>query len=304
MKRRHAQAATARASHYLASLLQVNEVLVMTMGTNGRPPTHASTVTTNGQSTTGMRVSRGQPSRLRQRRAAETRYKSHERQNSTLDGVDIGSAVEEICRVARAGRDPIPSLQALYERLGFNTFKSEYAAEAVGGAAIARSLPTSPRGRLHRRNSFECGNRSSGEHDGDTGSRPRSRPDFDGTPHAANTSRSSAEGPSGAMRSPGMRSGVSLQGGNKRAGSRGQVQGETGYFGEAECAQYSFAHFPRARALSVPKQCPTVVRRLEDLAVQLERERSDVERWYRAVVERVCGSPHAFLGFWRAFTDK
>ncbi|CAN0407419.1 unnamed protein product [Ectocarpus sp. 8 AP-2014] len=56
--------------------------------------------------------------------------------------------------------------------------------------------------------------------------------------------------------------------------------------GEVTTKGYSFANSPLVRPTSAAERSPEVVKRLEALASQLERERSDVEQWYKDVVHR------------------
>ena len=50
---------------------------------------------------------------------------------------------------------------------------------------------------------------------------------------------------------------------------------------------YSFAHSPIVRVTSVAERSPKVLKRLEALESQLERERAAMEQWYKNVVHRV-----------------
>lgn len=217
----------------------------------------------------------GQPCSRRRRKSVRKRPTSAGlRVNGGNGGFDVGPAVAEAFRVGRAGGDPIPTLQALYERIGFCALQEEY------GPGGITSLPTSPsrvRPSINLREATRSGHyrragegSSSGAHSGFVQAAkffPRGRDSGQCSPEAFVPAR----------RTESRRSGR-----GSRGGGRGTNVGNS-----AAKAGYSFARSPRAVPSSIAARSPEVVQRLEILAAQLERERSDVERWYKTMVHRV-----------------
>lgn len=247
-KHRRAQSATIRTSRYLDSVLKVNQELVATTSGMSEP-----------------QPSKAQLSRSRAPRAAWREEQNEHRHpagraGKMLEGVDVGAAVGEAVMVGRAGGDPVPSLTALYERIGFCAIQGE-----DGDDEGMQSLPTSP-------NRAGAGN-AQNDDEGTYGRRLGDRAEFDGFP------RDSPEVPgSPTPWATGRQLDVGSPGPDDTRG--GQVTGN-GIKG------YSFAHSPIARVTSVAEKSPKVLKRLEALASQLERERADVEQWYKDVVHRV-----------------
>lgn len=185
----------------------------------------------------------------------------------TVEGVDVGAAVGEAVMVGRAGGDPVPSLTALYERIGFCAIQGE-----DGDDEGMQSLPTSPSravaGNAHKefgvKNDDEGMYRQRlGDRAGVDGFFPNDSPKVLGSPTRWAAGRKLDI----------RRLGPSDGGGDHRKGNG--IKG------------YSFAHSPLTKVTSVAERSPEVLKRLEALASQLERERADVEQWYKEVVHRV-----------------
>lgn len=51
--------------------------------------------------------------------------------------------------------------------------------------------------------------------------------------------------------------------------------------------EYSFAHLPTRRPVSIAERSPKLLRRLEGLASELNREKAEVQRRYKTIVQRV-----------------
>lgn len=51
--------------------------------------------------------------------------------------------------------------------------------------------------------------------------------------------------------------------------------------------QYSFAHSPTRRPMSIAERSPKLLRRLEDFESQLNKEKTEVQSRYKTIVERV-----------------
>lgn len=267
-KHRRAQRTTIRTSRYLDSILAVNQELVAT--TAGISTPLASPERLSSQSTRRTRRAPSEPQgEPNVRRSASTQRVT----DTVLEGVDVGAAVEEAFRVGRAGGDPAPSLTALYERIGFCAIQGED--ENEGGI---QSLPTSPSragvGKTHKDRGFqnndeELYHRRLGEQTGAVRFSPRGGSEVLGSPRRWATSRHLDRGGSG----PSDDSGDHATG--HGIVSSGAIKG------------YSFAHSPVARVTSVAERSPEVLKRLEALESQLERERADMEKWYKSIVHRV-----------------
>lgn len=183
-----------------------------------------------------------------------------------LEGVDVGAAVGNAVKVGRAGGDPVPSLTALYERIGFCAIQGE-----DGDDEGIQSLPTSPSraGAGNRRkidgvqNDGEMYRQQHEDRAGVDGFFPSDNPRVLGSPTRWPASRKLDLG------SPRPSDGRGYQG--KGTGTK----------------SYSFAHSPLTNLTSIAERSPEVLRRLEALASQLERERADLEQWYKKVVHRV-----------------
>lgn len=247
-KHRRAQSTTTRMNRYLDSILQVNQELVATIQGNSKPlspPTRL--VKSSANRVKAPRDPQSSALRLR---------------TTLLDEVDVGAAVVDAIMVGRAGGDPVPSLTALYERLGFCAIQGEDEDNVVP------SLPTSPSraaagGAFHKAYSFE----------GDDEEKFRRRPE-------------EPEIPGGYSQESGVEA---LAPSRQCATSRNFDESCAGLCdGERNGIKgYSFAHSPIARATSVAERSPKVLRRLEALESQLEREREAMEQWYKNVVHRV-----------------
>lgn len=271
--RRRAKAATARTDRYLEGVLQVNQDLV-SASTGGRP---AHTATASTGPPTLSRAAKRQSNNRHYRTKSTPRRKELDRWEVVQSSrptcavdIDVGSAVGEMFNVARAGGDPVPSLQALYERIGFSAIMQEDALEEGGSTGF---LPTSPRSHQspRGRSALEGTYGSSESGDGEKSLRPRSQDSTWGDRVFAGSGTESPRANSSS---------------GPREGNDGRQAGSGLWRGDGEVG-YSFAHSPQARAMSGAERWPKVVRRLEDLATQLERERLDVERWYKTVVHRV-----------------
>eukprot|EP00903_Cladosiphon_okamuranus_P005561 g5537.t1 len=187
-----------------------------------------------------------------------------------LGGVDVGAAVGEAVMVGRAGGDPVPSLTALYERIGFCAIQVEDGDDE----GLHSSLPTSPSKAIADKSHEELGVQNDGEVVNRRCRRggffPDDSPRVMGSPTRWAAGRKLDLGSSGPI---------------DAEGEHGKGNGIKGY---------SFAHSPLAKVTSVAKRSPEVLKRLEALASQLERERADVEQWYKEVVHRA--SPGAQAG--------
>lgn len=249
---RRAQNTTARISRYLESILKVNQELVAAKaGASASAPSAAR------QSTTAKGT--GEASRLQRRKVTRKKRISGIKVGGAFGGVGVGAEVAETLRVGEAGGNPVPSLRALYERIGFCALQGE---DEDGGTT---SLPTSPSRSRVKQALVETG--SHGERDG-----------FSSTEHPGSIEADSffSKDPFESMWSPGKHATTQRSEG-RRAGKEST----------AGANNYSFAHSPSKKMVSVAERSPKVVRRLEALASQLEREKADVEQWYTTVVRRV-----------------
>ncbi|CAM9381165.1 unnamed protein product [Laminaria digitata] len=275
-----AQSNTSRTSRYLDSILKVNQELVA--GRTGAPPPPPSEARRSAPAC-GLEKPQGI------RRKKSTRGKRVSglglRAGGASEGVDVGAAVAEAFRVGRAGGDPVLSLQALYERIGFCALQEDH------GDAGMLSLPTSPSrargGETRKANGFQ-----DEAEDGFL----EEEEDF-----YPSTKRTGCVDASGFF----SRNNVEVMGSpvphtTVRHGDRGMLEPsggggwELGRGKESSTAAkgYSFAHSPRARPVSAAERSPKTARRLEALAAQLEREKADVEQWYRTVVNRAYPGAH------------
>lgn len=260
-KHRRAQSTTIRTSRYLDSILSVNQELVATTaGTSASlaPPEKQITQSTHKTSVQGeQNVGRSSSSAQRVT-------------DRVLEGVDVAAAVEEAFRVGRAGGDPVPSLTALYERIGFCAIQREDKNERG-----TQSLPTSPsRSVAPKKNGFQnsddeglCPRRRQEP----TGARrffPRDGSEVFGSPRRWATGRHLDRDKPGSGEDRGEH-----EPGN--AGGGGTIKG------------YSFAHSPVAKVTSLAERSPEVLERLEALESQLEQERAGVEKQYRKIVRKV-----------------
>lgn len=217
----------------------------------------------------------GQQCNRRRRKAVRKRPTSPGlRVDGGNGGFDVGPAVAEAFRVGRAGGDPIPTLQALYERIGFCALQEEY------GSGGVTSLPTSP-SKVRPSSTSPEATRSEHDRRVGEGSSNGHRSGFVQAakffPRGRDSGLCSPEALSPARHTESRRSARGSRGGGRR----------TSVGNSALKGGYSFARSPRAVPTSVAERSPEVVRRLETLAEQLERERSDVERWYKTMVHRV-----------------
>lgn len=162
--------------------------------------------------------------------------------------------------MGRAGGDPVPSLTALYERIGFCAIQGE----DVGDEGM-QSLPTSPSRAIAVKTHEEHGVETGGErmYRQSLGFFHNDSPQIMGSP---------------TRRTVGRKLDIGSSGPSDGRGNHGKGNGIKGY---------SFAHSPLAKVTSVAERSPEVLQRLEALASQLERERADVEQWYKEVVHRV-----------------
>ncbi|CAM9429850.1 unnamed protein product, partial [Ectocarpus fasciculatus] len=262
-KHQRARSTTVRISRYLDSILNVNQELVAA----GTP----SSVTPTAR----QPVPRA-PGEL-QRKPSIRGSNATPRLSPALegDGIDIRAAVKEAFIVGRAGGDPVPSLTALYERLGFCAMQGE-----DGHHGGTPSLPTSP-SRARVGNTVEA-HRFRDVHDGEeNGGHSVVKPTVVGGFFAEDDTEVLES-------SRRQASGHQLDDGGSRPANGGRHHGSGNAFvgGGVTTKGYSFANSPLARPTSAAERSPEVVKRLEALASQLERERSDVERWYKDVVHR------------------
>lgn len=260
-----ARSNTIRTSRYLDSILKVNQELVAAR--TGAPPPSLLSEARRSALTCGTE----KPKALRRKKGARGK---HVTGGAVSGGVDVGAAVAEAFRVGRAGGDPVLSLQALYERIGFCALQGEHGDEGT------LSLPTSPsrgRGGEDRKgNGFEYEEENGFQDEEDfptdaNGFFPRNDVDVIESPGTHTNARRGDKGISGP------------EGGGGWDPGRGKESGATS-------KGYSFAHSPGARPVSAAERSPKTAKRLEALASQLERERADVEQWYKTVVNRVSGA--------------
>lgn len=260
---RRARNASARTNRYLDSILKVNQDLVTARtGTSTTPPFPST-----AKRSTSTHETR-EPSRLRRRKTDRKQQLQGPIEHDAVHGFDISTAVEEALRVGRAGGDPALSLQALYERIGFS------ALQAGGGDGGFNSLPTSP-SRARAVRTFE----EASLEDEERFSCTRWPRDIEDSFFSKNRVESSWNpDPTASARR------TSIRGSPKRNSGRGRGSREGG---SPEANGYSFAHSPTSKPTSVAERSPDVVRRLEDMASQLERDREDMNQWYKTVVHRV-----------------
>lgn len=266
-KHRRAQSATIRTSRYLDSILKVNQEIVA--------------------ATSGMHEPRPSPALLSRPRAHRATWRGGEknghgppslRVGTTLGGVDVGAAVEEAVMVGRTGGDPVPTLTALYERIGFCAVQGE-----DGDDEGMRSLPTSPKRAVPGNTQREYGVQNQNNDEGMYRQRPGDRAGVDG--FFPNDSPKELRSPT--RWATGRKVDVGKSGPSDGRGGHGKGNGIKGY---------SFAHSPLTKVTSVAERSPEVLKRLEALASQLERERADVEQWYKEVVHRVGLAPASSQG--------
>ncbi|CAM9710494.1 unnamed protein product [Ectocarpus sp. 12 AP-2014] len=262
-KHHRAKSTTIRISRYLDSILNVNQELVAAGTTSSLTPTARQPV----------------PRALGelQRKQSIRDSFATPRQNSALegDGIDIRAAVNEALGVGRTGGDPVPSLTALYERIGFSAMQGEN--RHHGGTP---SLPTSPR-RARVGNAAEA-YRFRDVHDGEDYGRQRL---VEPTAVGGFFAEDDTEVLESSRR---QASGHQVDNRGSRPANGGKHHGTGNAFvgGGVTTKGYSFASSPLVRPTSAAERSPEVVKRLEALASQLERERSDVEEWYKDVVHR------------------
>lgn len=268
-----AQSNTSRTNRYLDSILKVNQELVATRtaGASPPPPSQAR----RSASACGPE----KPRRLRRKKSTREKCVPGQRTGAAPEGVDVGAAVAEAFRVGRAGGDPVLSLQALYERIGFCALQEKH------GDAGTLSLPTSPSratgGEGRKENGFHGEEEEEGFQEEADFHPSTKRAGSAGAVNSGLCSRNNVE----AMGSPVP---------HVRRGDRGMSESRGGGWdlgrgkGSSTAAHgYSFARSPRARPASAAERSPKTAIRLEALASQLEREKADVEQWYRTVVNRV-----------------
>lgn len=266
-KHHRAKNTTIRISRYLDSILSVNQELVAAGTPSSLAPTARQPVPR----------ARGD---LQRKPSIRDGYFTP-RQNPALegDGIDIRAAVKEAFCVGRAGEDPVPSLTALYERIGFCAMQGK-----DGHHGGTPSLPTSP-SRARVGNTVEA-HRFRDVHDGEDYGRQRTvEPTAVGGFFAEDDTETSES-------SRRQASGHHADDGGSRPTNGGKYHGTGNAFvgGGVTTKGYSFANSSLARPTSAAQRSPEVVKRLETLASQLERERSDVEQWYKDVVHRVGGN--------------
>lgn len=262
-KHRRAENTTARTSRYLDSILQVNQELVATRTGLSTPQ---QSVARQCKSWHGA----GELSRLRPRKSANNERISEQLIEEGMDGLDIAAAVVEVLRTGQAGRDPVLYLQALYERVGFCALQERNGDEGM------TSLPTSP-SRTTGGNIFEEGQCWT-EGEGFSPNNIRAN-----HPKPLEVKKIYRHDRVGAGRSPGCYANARhVEGQWSRA-----EYGEGGRWNNTAAKGYSFAHSPQTKPVSVAERSPQVVQRLETLESQLERERADVEQWYKTVLHRV-----------------
>ncbi|CAM9280340.1 unnamed protein product [Ectocarpus sp. 13 AM-2016] len=262
-KHHQAKSTTIRISRYLDSILNVNQELVAAGTPSSKTPTARQPV----------------PRALGelQRKQSISDSYATPRQNSALegDGIDIRAAVNEALSVGRTGGDPVPSLTALYERIGFSAMQGDNSHH--GGTP---SLPTSP-SRARVGNAAEA-YRFRDVHDGEDYGRQRLvEPTAVGGFFAEDDTEvleSSRRQASGHQ--------VDNRGSRPANGRKHHGTGNAFVGGGVTTKGYSFASSPLVRPTSAAERSPEVVKRLEALASQLERERSHVEDWYKDVVHR------------------
>lgn len=200
------------------------------------------------------------------------------RVGATLGGVDVGAAVEEAVMVGRTGGDPVPTLTALYERIGFCAVQGE-----DGDDEGMQSLPTSPKRAVPGNTQREYGVQNRNNDEGMYRQRPGDRAGVDG--FFPNDSPKELRSPT--RWATGRKVDVGKSEPSDDRGGHGKGNGIKGY---------SFAHSPLTKVTSVAERSPEVLKRLEALASQLERERADVEQWYKEVVHRVGLAPASSQG--------
>ncbi|CAN0304714.1 unnamed protein product [Ectocarpus sp. 12 AP-2014] len=262
-KHHRAKSTTIRISRYLDSILNVNQELVAAGTPSSLTPTARQPV----------------PRALGelQRKRSIRDSCASPRQNSALegDGIDIRAAVNEALGVGRTGGDPVPSLTALYERIGFSAIQGEN--RHHGGTP---TLPTSPR-RARVGNAAEAYRFRDVHGEEDCGRQGLVEPTAVGGFFAEDDTEVLES-------SRRQASGHQVDNGRSRPANGGKHHGTGNAFvgGEVTTKGYSFAHSPLVRPTSAAERSPEVVKRLEALASQLESERSDVEQWYKDVVQR------------------
>lgn len=264
---RRAQTATIRTSRYLDSILKVNQQLVAT--TSGMP---------EPQQPSPAQLFKSRAPRATQREKEHGHGPSARRVGTVLEGVSVGAAVGEAVMVGRAGGNPVPSLTALYERIGFCAIQAGDSDDEG-----MESLPTSPSravaGNTHKEHRVQSD-------DEGIYRRRLGNPDADGF----FPSDGAEELGSPARWATGRKLDIGSSRPSESRGDHGKGNGIKGY---------SFAHSPIARVTSVGERSPKVLKRLEALASQLERERADVEQWYKNVVHRVgLSQRHRRLSTW------
>lgn len=269
-----AQSNTSRTNRYLDNILKVNQELVATR-TAGAPPPPPSRARRSAPA-----CGPENPKGIRRKKGTREKCVPGQRGGAAPEGVDVGAAVAEAFRVGRAGGDPVLSLQALYERIGFCALQEEH------GETGMLSLPTSPsRAMDGEGRKGKCFQDEEEEEEEDGFQEEDVYPGTKKRTESAGANGFFARNHVEAMGSPVSHvrrgdKGVSEPGG----GGWGLGKGKGG----STAAQgYSFANSPRARPVSAAERSPKTAKRLEALASQLEREKADVEQWYRTVVNRV-----------------
>lgn len=254
-----------RTSRYLDGILKVNQELVATRSLVS-PPLPSDVKRPNSAHTIRR-------STRRRRRRGKTHGSCNRsaRVGEQTWMLDISSAVTEVLKATGRGRDPLPLLQALYERIGFGALLKE------NGDGCFESFPTSPSAAKVCEPLNEA-NFSNQESDVSTdewcsaSSQTRHRRQNNGAQAGSTPSRHPVTRATG-CRAP------------EKDGS--EVASGICTSGKAVSQGYSFAHSPQTRSVSVAERSPNIVGRLEALASQLQVERMEVEQWYKKMVKGV-----------------
>ena len=275
---RQARDTSSRISRYLDNILRVNEELVMRTTKRSIPPRSA------GQRPTPRQGRGGQDKP--ERANGPKNSPLGRREGGILGELHLGAAVEDALRAGWARGDPVHFLEALYERIGFSVMQRE------GEASGTHSLPTSPSRDRERDKGREKDRErmiSQVEGEGPYNVKPVVSGGDNGFFLRECMDRNFLAGAQPASQLKEIKRTVRDEDGVGNRIREGRSPGKP---------RYSFGRSPHRRAVSSAEGSPMMLRRLEDLVTQLERERVDVERGYKTVVQRVSitGGRHHVLG--------
>ncbi|CAM9329480.1 unnamed protein product, partial [Scytosiphon promiscuus] len=267
-RHRRAQSITIQTSRYLESILNVNQELVTATAAKHSPliPTMRQTASAHGMGSINEF----------QRKPNNGYFVPRVVPQVDRNGVDVGAAVADVLLVGRAGGDAVPCLSALYERIGFCAMQG-----GGGNDGGIPSLPTSP--SQVRVNHTLDQNALQDIENKNTRKLHSNLTRGTGGFFLEEDGAGVRESPRRRLRDRGP---ITLKGDAIPGHDRNKYGTGNEVIGMEATRGYSFAHSPKARVASVAENSPDVLNRLEALALRLEEERGNAEKWYKDVVKR------------------